>query len=76
MTKPNPKIYTAARRMADYRTRLREKGLRPVQLWLPDTRSAEFVKQCHEQALAIARQDTAGDAVQAFIDESYDWSHI
>ena len=31
-----------------YRERMRAKGLRPVQLWLPDTRSPEFARRALE----------------------------
>ncbi|WP_419757805.1 antitoxin MazE family protein [Acidisoma sp.] len=34
-------------RMASYRARMRADGLRPVQLWVPDTRAPEFVEICH-----------------------------
>ena len=43
--------------MQRYRARLRAQGLRPVQLWLPDTRSAWFVKEFRRQALLVARSE-------------------
>jgi hypothetical protein len=36
-------------KMRAYRERLRRQGLRPVQLWLPDTRSPEFVAEAKRQ---------------------------
>lgn len=62
-----------ARRMSDYRERLRAAGFRQVQLWLPDTRSALFAEKVQKQCLAIAKADPAGDEIQAFIDATYDW---
>ena len=50
-----------------HRKRLRQQGLRPIQLWVPDVRSPEFVAQALEQSLAVARSDQAADD-QAFID--------
>ena len=41
-------------RVAAYRKRMRAKGLRLVQMWLPDTRTPEFAKQAHRASLAIA----------------------
>ncbi|HRC45353.1 MAG TPA: antitoxin MazE family protein [Nitrospira sp.] len=38
-----------------YRRRLRRKGLRPVQIWVPDTRAAGFAAECRRQARLAAR---------------------
>ena len=49
-----------------HRARLRRQGLRPVQMWLPDTRSPKFAAEAHRQSLAIASSPTEADD-QAFI---------
>jgi DNA-binding LacI/PurR family transcriptional regulator len=54
-------------RVREYRKRLRSQGLRPVQIWVPDVRSAEFREQAHEQSLAVAQSSHARED-QAFID--------
>lgn len=54
-------------RVGSHRQRLRAQGLRPVQIWVPDVRSPEFVEEAHRQALAVAASDHAEDD-QAFID--------
>ena len=59
--------------MTAYRERLRAAGLRPVQLWLPDTRSAAFAGQCAEEATAIAAGSAAEREFQAFVDAVSDW---
>jgi Protein of unknown function (DUF3018) len=46
---------------------LRRQGLRPVQVWVPDTRAPGFAAAAHEQSLAVARSEYAADD-QAFID--------
>ena len=56
-----------ADRVRDHRARLRAQGLRPVQIWVPDVRSPVFVRQAHEQAVAVAASEHAVDD-QAFID--------
>jgi hypothetical protein len=56
-----------AQRVRDHRRRLRAQGLRPIQIWVPDVRSPQFAEQAHEQAMAAAASDAAGDD-QAFID--------
>ncbi len=49
------------------RERLRALGLRPVQLWVPDTRSAAFRAEAHRQSELIAASETATED-EAFID--------
>lgn len=55
-------------RMSRYRDRMRASGLRPVQFWVPDTRSADFADRCRRQALAVADDDPAGDELMAFVE--------
>ncbi len=73
MTKPSPNTRPPARRMQDYRARLRKAGLRPVQMWLPDTRAASFKAKCRAQARAIAAHDSGGEDTQRFLDAAYEW---
>jgi hypothetical protein len=40
-----------------FRDRQRTKGLRPVQLWLPDTRTAAFAAQVMHDIAAVADLD-------------------
>lgn len=54
-------------KVQSYRQRMRANGLRPVQIWVPDTRSAAFAAEAHRQSLAVARSRHA-DEDQAFID--------
>jgi len=57
----------AAVRVREHRERLREQGLRPIQIWVPDVRSPKFAEQAHLQSLAIASSQAEQDD-QAFID--------
>ena len=50
-----------------YRERMRAQGLRPIQIWVPDTRSATFRDEAHRQSLAVAASAHAHED-QAFID--------
>jgi hypothetical protein len=55
-----------------HRKRLRQQGLRPIQIWVPDMRSPAFAAEAHRQSLAVARSPHAkGD--QNFIDAVSDW---
>ncbi len=42
-------------KVRSYRQRMRERGLRPIQFWVPDTRTASFRTEAHRQSLAVAR---------------------
>lgn len=54
-------------KVRNHRDRLRDRGLRPVQLWVPDVRTAAFRAEAHRQSLAVA--SSPGEAAdQAFID--------
>jgi hypothetical protein len=56
-------------KVARHRDRLRAAGLRPVQLWLPDTRAPGFAAEAERQArLADAAPDF--DAVMGWIEDA------
>ena len=63
----------AKKRMAGYRERMRAAGLRPLQIWVPDTRAPGFAETCRRQARAIAASDPAGDEIMRFIEGVYEW---
>ena len=44
---------TSADRVQKHRAGLRAAGLRPVQIWVPDTRSSGFANECRRQSLAL-----------------------
>ncbi len=58
-----------------YRERMRARGLRPIQIWVPDTRTAAFRDEAHRQSLAVAQSQHARedqgfvDAISEFSDE-------
>lgn len=54
-------------RVAEHRRRMRERGYRPVQIWVPDVRSDAFAAEAHRQAARLAAADRAGDD-QDFVD--------
>lgn len=55
-----------------HRKRLRQQGLRPIEIWVADMRSPAFVAEAHKQSLAVARSPHAGRD-QEFIDSISDW---
>ena len=58
---------TSAGRVRRYRQRMKAQGMRPIQLWVTDTRTPAFAAEAHRQAAAVAAGDQAADD-QAFID--------
>jgi hypothetical protein len=57
-------------RVQKHRAALRMAGLRPVQIWVPDTRRADFVEECRRQSRLAASSDAADADLQNFMDES------
>ena len=48
------------KRVAAHRAELRKRGLRPIQIWVPDTRAPEFAAQLRQQC-----QNLNGDPADA-----------
>ncbi|WP_040552005.1 antitoxin MazE family protein [Rheinheimera nanhaiensis] len=46
-----------ATRVKQHRDRLRRAGLRPIQIWVPDTRAEGFLAECRKQSLLVASAD-------------------
>ncbi|MFN3319553.1 MAG: antitoxin MazE family protein [Allorhizobium sp.] len=61
---------SVGRRVQKRRESLRAQGLRPVQIWLPDTRSSGFAEECARQAKLTAEMDAADGDLNAFLDEA------
>jgi hypothetical protein len=58
-------------RVQRHRDALRNAGLRPVQLWVPDTRQPSFAEECHRQSSLLA-QDPQEQEVLAWIADTSD----
>ncbi len=50
-------------RVQKHRQSLRESGLRPLQIWVPDTRREGFADECRRQSLLI-QHDADLDTVE------------
>lgn len=48
-----------------HRDKMRARGFRLLQIWVPDTRSSEFAEECRRQSLRVA----ADPAERALMDE-------
>ncbi len=65
-------VHSVNGRVAAYRKRMAERGLRPVQIWLPDTRRPGFAAECRRQSLLL-RSDPQEKEILDFIDRAADW---
>ena len=54
-----------------HRARLRRRGLRPIQIWVPDVRSRGFTREAHRQSLIVNHAHERED--QDFVDAVSDW---
>ena len=55
-------------RVKKHRDALRAAGLRPVQIWVPDTRRPDFAQECRRQSLLAAQADQADPSNEQFMD--------
>ncbi|OFX03027.1 MAG: homoserine O-succinyltransferase [Alphaproteobacteria bacterium RIFCSPHIGHO2_12_FULL_66_14] len=54
-------------KVREHRERLRQQGLRPIQIWVPDTGAPAFRSEARRQSVAVAASSWAAED-QAFID--------
>jgi len=59
--------------MQQYRQRLRAAGLRPIQLWVPDTKAPGFAEECRRQSATLAHDSAELDAAK-FIEAAGAWN--
>ena len=50
---PTTKSVKSRDKVRAHRERLRRRGLRPIQIWVPDVRSRSFAREAHRQSLLI-----------------------
>jgi hypothetical protein len=70
---PRASAVTSSReKVRAHRARLREQGLRPIQIWVPDTRLPSFRAEARRQSRLVSRLPGEDD-VMAFIESVSDW---
>jgi hypothetical protein len=57
-------------RVRKRRDALRNAGLRPLQIWVPDTRVPGFAEECRRQSRLVAAADVADADLSAFLDDA------
>ena len=65
-------------RVQKRRAALREAGLRPVQIWVPDARKPGFAEECRRQGQVVAKADLADrdllEIMDAALVDADEWS--
>lgn len=62
---------SVVRRVKHYRDKLQAAGLRPLQIWVPDTRRPGFAAECRRQSLVL-QNDPAECDLHDWLDASSD----
>lgn len=57
-------------RVQKHRDALRRSGLRPVQIWVPDTRRPDFAEECRRQSRLVAQADMADRDMEQFLEDA------
>jgi len=57
-------------RVQKRRESMRMAGLRPVQIWVPDTRRPDFALECRRQSQLIAKAENEDSALHQLMDEA------
>ncbi len=55
-------------RVQKRRDAMRAAGLRPVQIWVPDTRRPGFAAECRRQSALVAKADQLDTELSDFMD--------
>jgi len=63
-----PAASTPAQRVAKRRAALRAQGLRPIQIWVPDSRAPGFAEECARQAAVVEAANRADLELAQFMD--------
>jgi hypothetical protein len=59
---------SVAARVQKRRLAMRMAGLRPVQIWVPDTRQPGFAQECRRQSQIASQVDVADADMERFMD--------
>jgi hypothetical protein len=69
---PTAKPVQSRDKVRAHRVRLRQRGLRPIQIWVPDVRSRAFVREARRQSRLVAESAFERDE-QEFVDAVSAW---
>jgi hypothetical protein len=61
------------KRVAAHRAELRKRGLRPIQIWVPDTRAPGFAEEARRQSRLVDADRAEFEDVMGFIERNSAW---
>ena len=64
---------TSRDKVRAHRQRLRRRGMRPIQIWVPDVRSRTFAREARREARLVAASPFESEE-QAFVDAISEWN--
>jgi len=62
---------TIATRVQKHRAKLRAQGLRPVQLWVPNTKDPAFIAECRRQSRLVSESEKNDVEIEKFMDAAW-----
>jgi len=69
---------TVKERVRKRRAKLRAAGLRPLQIWVPDTSRPGFAEECRRQSRVVAKADLVDQDLTSFLEaclaDTDDWA--
>lgn len=63
-------------RVQKHRDNLRASGFRPVQIWVRDTRTEDFERECKRQMMLVSAADKKDNDLQAFMNAAFDYASV
>ena len=63
---------STAERVREHRRKLRARGLKPVQIWLPDVSDPEFAQEASRQSRLVAAADRS-EGIMEWLDAVNAW---
>ncbi|WP_028572183.1 antitoxin MazE family protein [Desulfonatronum lacustre] len=63
---------SAREAMRSYRARMKKRGMRSIQIWIPDTRSQEVADEMRRQSLLVSQSPEESDVLE-FLENISAW---
>ena len=63
---------SAREAMRSYRARMKERGMRSIQIWVPDTRTQEIADEMRRQSILVSQSQEESDVLE-FLENVSAW---
>jgi len=60
-------MVSTAERIAIYRSRMHDAGMREIRIWVPDERTESFARRAHNASVVLANADQQDDGLREFL---------